>query len=55
MASEPPEDQRDEEPATHQPVLLVEVLDYLAPEPGDVIVDATIGSGGHAAAIIERI
>jgi len=55
LASEPPEDQRDEEPATHQPVLLVEVLDYLAPEPGDVIVDATIGSGGHAAAIIERI
>jgi len=41
--------------AIHQPVLLREVLEYLTPEPGDVIVDATVGSGGHAAAIVERI
>jgi len=32
-----------------------EVLEYLAPEPGDVIVDATLGSGGHTAAILERV
>ncbi len=32
-----------------------EVLEYLAPEPGEVIVDATVGSGGHAAAIVERL
>ena len=32
-----------------------EVLEYLAPEPGDVIVDATLGSGGHTAAIVERV
>ena len=31
------------------------MLEYLAPEPGEVIVDATIGSAGHAAAIVERI
>jgi len=30
-------------------------LEYLAPEPGDVIVDATLGSGGHTAAILERV
>ncbi len=36
-------------------MMVEEVLEYLAPEPGDVIVDATIGSGGHAAAILERI
>jgi len=32
-----------------------EVLEYLAPEPGEVIVDATVGSGGHTAAIVERV
>ncbi|MFB3881607.1 MAG: 16S rRNA (cytosine(1402)-N(4))-methyltransferase RsmH [Armatimonadota bacterium] len=50
-----PEDQRDAKPEVHQPVLLRAVLEYLALEPGDVIVDATVGSGGHAAAIVERI
>ncbi len=55
MESETPEDQRKDEQVIHQPVLLREVLEYLSPEPGDVIVDATVGSGGHAAAIVERI
>lgn len=36
---------------THVPVLVQPVLDLLAPEPGDVVVDATLGRGGHAAAI----
>jgi len=36
-------------------VMVREVLEYLAPEPGDVIVDATLGSGGHTAAIVERV
>ncbi len=39
----------------HQSVLLEEVLTYLDPQPGDVILDATLGSGGHAKAIIECI
>lgn len=39
----------------HQPVLIEEVLTYLNPKPGDVVVDATIGSGGHARAIVERV
>ncbi len=39
----------------HFPVLLREVIDLLDPEPGDVIVDATLGAGGHAAKILERI
>ncbi len=30
-------------------------MEFLAPEPGDVIVDATVGSGGHASAILDRI
>jgi 16S rRNA (cytosine1402-N4)-methyltransferase len=42
-------------PAEHQPVMVREVLEYLACAPGQVVVDATVGSGGHAEAILERI
>ena len=36
----------------HAPVLLDEVIDALAPGPGDVIVDATFGAGGYTRAIL---
>ncbi len=39
----------------HRPVMLDEVLFYLQPRKGSVIVDATVGGGGHAEAIAERI
>ncbi len=35
----------------HQPVLLSEVIDFLAPTPPGVLVDATFGGGGHARAL----
>ena len=40
---------------THVPVLVAEVLEALAPAPGDVAVDATLGYGGHASEILKRI
>lgn len=39
----------------HIPVMVREALDFLQPAPGKVFVDATLGMGGHARAILERI
>ena len=39
----------------HQPVLLQEVINYLNPVPGMVILDCTLGGGGHAQALLSRI
>lgn len=36
----------------HAPVLLDEVIEALAPRPGDVIIDATFGAGGYTRAIL---
>jgi len=37
----------------HIPVLLTEVLQYLAPEVGDSYLDLTAGYGGHAAEVLD--
>ena len=38
----------------HQPVLVAEVLDYLAPTDGGIYVDGNLGLGGHSKKILER-
>lgn len=37
----------------HVPVLLSEVLRFMAPEKGKVIIDGTLGGGGHTEALLE--
>jgi len=39
----------------HKPVLLKEVIEYLNPKTGDVVFDGTVGNGGHARFMCERI
>lgn len=39
----------------HVPVLLDEVIRYLALEQGDVVLDGTVGSAGHSAKLVERV
>ena len=39
--------------APHLPVMLPEVLDALAPAPGQMVIDATFGAGGYSKGILE--
>ena len=38
----------------HRPIMVEEVIECLRP-PGDVAVDCTLGGGGHARALLERV
>ncbi len=40
---------------THVPILVEEVMACLRPAPGEVVVDCTVGYGGHAREFIKRI
>jgi 16S rRNA (cytosine1402-N4)-methyltransferase len=40
-------------PFSHEPVMLGEILDALAPVPPGVVVDGTVGGGGHADALLD--
>jgi 16S rRNA (cytosine1402-N4)-methyltransferase len=39
----------------HRPIMVTEMLEILAPGPGDFAVDATLGYGGHTAALLESV
>jgi 16S rRNA (cytosine1402-N4)-methyltransferase len=43
------------EPTRHIPVLLDEVVEWLAPAPGKIFVDGTLGGGGHTAALANAV
>ena len=40
---------------THRPILVAEILEVLAPQPGEIAVDCTLGYGGHAREILGRL
>ena len=40
---------------SHRPVMVREVLEVLAPRPGELAVDATLGHGGHAQEILPAL
>jgi 16S rRNA (cytosine1402-N4)-methyltransferase len=49
------EQEDDGQGTVHVPVLLRETLEALALAPGQVVVDGTVGAGGHAQAVLEAI
>ncbi len=42
-------------PALHIPVMPEEVLELLNPSPGKIVVDCTVGGGGHSSEILKKI
>ncbi len=37
---------------THEPVMVAEVVALFAPVPEGLVIDATVGGGGHAEALL---
>jgi 16S rRNA (cytosine1402-N4)-methyltransferase len=42
-------------PRTHVPVLAGELIEALDPQPGQIAVDCTLGAGGHARLVADRL
>ena len=40
---------------THRPIMVAEILEALALEPGDTAVDCTLGYGGHAREMLAKL
>jgi 16S rRNA (cytosine1402-N4)-methyltransferase len=40
---------------THRPIMVAEILEILAPGPGQLAIDCTLGYGGHAYEILPRL
>jgi 16S rRNA (cytosine1402-N4)-methyltransferase len=48
--------ERGDTPAgTHLPVMLDEVVEALRPAPGEIVLDCTLGRGGHATALAAKV
>lgn len=46
---------RMDNPTVHVPVLPREIMEWLDPQPGQVIVDGTLGGGGHSRLLADRL
>jgi len=51
----PPRKDRSTPGGEHRPVLLDELLEVVNPQPGQTIVDCTLGFAGHATELLKRI
>ncbi len=40
---------------THRPIMVAEILNVLAPQPGEIAVDCTLGYGGHTQEILPKL
>ena len=40
---------------THRPIMVTEVMEALEPWPGEIVVDATLGYGGHARELLKAV
>src|SRR6266849_9178761 len=40
---------------THRPIMVAEILEVLAPQPGEAAIDCTLGYGGHAQELLPRL
>src|ERR1700733_926091 len=40
---------------THRPIMVAEILEVLSPQPGEVVVDGTLGFGGHARELLPKL
>ena len=40
---------------SHRPIMVAEIQEILAPQPGEIAVDATLGHGGHTVEILPRL
>ena len=53
--TEEPESHAPQSHTVHIPVMLREIMEALDPQPGQIIVDGTLGGGGHTRALAERV
>ena len=47
--------QRSTPQGEHRPVMLTEVLEALHPQPGEVMLDCTLGYAGHSAELLQKV
>ncbi len=47
--------QRSTPAGQHRPLLLHEVIAALAPQPGEIILDCTVGWAGHAVELLRQV
>jgi len=53
MPGERHDDRPDDQGFSHRPVMVREITDLFGPVPPGVLIDATLGGGGHTRAVLD--